>query len=127
VCNSVRLSSTTLGSLRHYGLTAAIVCASLGVAILIPSVEMVFGLTGASMGLAICFLLPPALYVKLSYSSKANLSVGEHAGSRSRLLFNRAMSFVVLALAVPFGAASLIATVIDAIASIATPAHAHCS
>ena len=36
---------------------------------------------GASMGLAICFLLPPLVYIKLSFSSKANLSVGTHAGA----------------------------------------------
>ena len=33
------------------------------------------------MGLAICFLLPPLVYIKLSFSSKANLSVGTHAGA----------------------------------------------
>ena len=48
------------------------------------------------------------------------------SGSRRRLLFNRYMSIAVLALAVPFGAASLVATIVDAVASLANPAAVHC-
>ena len=40
------------------------------------------------MGLAICFLLPPLVYIKLSFSSKANLSVGTHAGASCVFVFS---------------------------------------
>ena len=126
MCNKVRLSSTLLKALRFYGLTLSIILSTHVVAILIPSVEVVFGLTGASMGLTICFLLPATLYIKLSFSSKANLSALTHAGSRQRLLYNRVLSFVVLGIVVPFGAAALVATIIDAIAKVANPAEVHC-
>ena len=50
VCDSVRISGEAAANIRFYVLTFGIITSALGVAILIPSVEMVFGLTGTYAG-----------------------------------------------------------------------------
>ena len=50
MCDSVRISGEAAANIRFYVLTFGIITSALGVAILIPSVEMVFGLTGTYAG-----------------------------------------------------------------------------
>lgn len=50
---------------RFRCLTIFIIAVGLAVAMAIPSIELVLGLVGSTMGVAVCVLLPAACYVKI--------------------------------------------------------------
>ena len=104
-----------LSQVRFYVLTVLLISMAFIVAVLIPDVEVVFGLTGCTMGILICFVLPSTMFLKAS--SKGNdldsdslstfeIGDGEHA-------YDRKTAMIVLVVGSALGFASFIMTVVS--------------
>ena len=91
-CQSVRHASPTSSRCPMHNccadpvwhcMTIGIIVCAFGVAILIPSVEAVFGLTGSTMGFAISFMIPSAMYLKATGSPQQSCRrQGDEAGTK---------------------------------------------
>ena len=59
-------SSEQFNKARFFGLTVMLLALAFFVAVMIPDVEVVFGLTGCTFGILICFVLPALMFLKAS-------------------------------------------------------------
>ncbi|KAG1666993.1 hypothetical protein FOA52_014305 [Chlamydomonas sp. UWO 241] len=69
--------------LVHAGIAAGVLLAALGAALLIPNVEFIFGLTGATASVLTAYILPALTFIRLLDSSGAGVSPAAGKGSGS--------------------------------------------
>jgi len=62
-----------LSPLKYYGLTLGVVVCATGVALVVTSIDTIFGLVGAVCGLFICYILPSFFFIKLVDKSRARV------------------------------------------------------
>ncbi|XP_055837820.1 putative sodium-coupled neutral amino acid transporter 10 [Episyrphus balteatus] len=62
---------------RFKTITAFIVVGSLCIALLIPSIELVIGLVGSTIGVAICIIFPAACFRKISKKDSTERTLGQ--------------------------------------------------
>ena len=103
-------SSGEFDKIRFYVLTVILISFAFTIAVLIPDVEVVFGLTGCTMGILICFVLPSTMFLKAS-SANSELGLfqvgdGEHSKDRQTAL-------IVLVVGSVLGFASFIMTLVS--------------
>lgn len=60
------VSSNYIPENRFQLLTVVIVCVSLAIGILIPSIELVLGLIGSTIGVMICVIFPVTCFICIS-------------------------------------------------------------
>ena len=97
------------GKVRFFGLTALLIALAFLVAVLIPDVEVVFGLTGCTFGIMICFVLPALMFLRASGEDTElkTFDTGPDGGEWKK---DRKMAIGVLVMGSLLGFASLIMT-----------------
>ena len=102
-------SSEQFGKVRFFGLTALLIALAFLVAVLIPDVEVVFGLTGCTFGIMICFVLPALMFLRASGEDTElkTFDTGPDGGEWKK---DRKMAIGVLVMGSLLGFASLIMT-----------------
>ena len=102
-------SSEQFGKVRFFGLTVLLIALAFLVAVLIPDVEVVFGLTGCTFGIVICFLLPALMFLRASGEDTGlkTFETGPDGGEWQR---DRKTAIGVLVVGSLMGFASLIMT-----------------
>lgn len=105
-------SSERFSTVRFYSMTIVILLLAFLVAVLIPDIEIVFGLTGCTFGIVICFLLPALMYLKASGTS-TGLSRFDAGDKDSDQYTDRRTAMVVLVIGGVLGLASFIMTLVS--------------
>ena len=99
-------------TVRLYGETVLLVMLAFCVAILVPSVEAVFGITGSTMGACVSFFLPAGMYMKahhLNLKPTVHQTTGGDTWCGLPKLW--AMAVLVLVISVPMTLAGFIETI----------------
>ena len=86
---------------RWYAEAICLVLGTLGLAIAVPSIVVVFSLTGASAAVCICFVLPGLFFLKLS--------------DRSRIKSDMIAILILISFGVVFGVVATVVIVVDLI------------
>ena len=102
-------SSEQFGKVRFFGLTALLIALAFLVAVLIPDVEVVFGLTGCTFGIMICFVLPALMFLRAS-GEDTELKTFDTGADGGEWKKDRKMAIGVLVMGSLLGFASLIMT-----------------
>lgn len=105
-------SSERFTTIRFYSLTVVVILLAFLVAVLIPDIEIVFGLTGCTFGIVICFLLPALMFLKAS-GEGIGLSRWDAGSEDSEHYNNRRMAIAVLVVGSILGFASFIMTLVS--------------
>ncbi|XP_052769434.1 putative sodium-coupled neutral amino acid transporter 10 [Mya arenaria] len=69
-------SSSKMPELHFHLLTVTIVCSAMVVGILIPNIEFVLGLNGATMGTLICYIFPALFFLNVMADNAEKKNVG---------------------------------------------------
>ena len=104
-------SSAQFDKVRFYSLTVLLITLAYGVAIALPNVEVVFGLTGCTFGIMICYILPALMFLKASGGETAGLGLFQVGDSEWRRDRQTAMAMLVVGSVLGF--ASFIMTAVS--------------
>ena len=105
-------SSETFNNLRFYMLTILILISCYVVAVLIPNIEVVFGLTGCTFGILICHILPCMMYIKAS-GERLGYGQWETGPENSPYYQDRRMAMFVFVVGSILGLASFFVTLVS--------------
>lgn len=102
-------SSERFTTLRFFVLTVVLISFAYLVAVLIPEVEVVFGLTGCTFGTTICFILPSLMFLKAT-NENDSINLFDSGPYTSQYKKDRQTALGVFATGLTLGLASLVMT-----------------
>lgn len=105
-------SSDQFNNVRFYFLTVSILVLAYIVAVLIPNIEVVFGLTGCTFGIIICYILPTLMYLKAS-GERQEYGRWEAGPEGNPFYQDRRMAMIVLIVGSVLGLASFFVTLVS--------------